>query len=239
MESRLSQPSKRAAMDTRTSSLIASCSSDKPCAWNCMEGHKSEDAPRWPARGDPCCATLEQRTRLSFARSLNQRAFTPTENILESKKSPLTSANYPLVYVSTSTCSCTTSGNQPSNSHKERIDSRDLFASHACRTQAHFARTSLEPMKTIRDSETIKVKFAFFWGGGGQLGAERKMVPKHRTWVIHMAARRPAHNMQIHMDFLCGFVSKYTKSMWIGVWWAGLRVAMWTPMWGANFSMAC
>ena len=59
------------------------------------------------------------------------------------------------------------------------------------------------------------------------------------TWVIHMATRRPAHNTPIHMDFLYGFLYKDTKSMWIGVLWAGLRVALWIPMWGANFDMAC
>ena len=31
----------------------------------------------------------------------------------------------------------------------------------------------------------------------------------------------------IHMDFLYGSLEKGTKSMWIGVLWAGLRVAMW------------
>ena len=33
----------------------------------------------------------------------------------------------------------------------------------------------------------------------------------------------------------------FTKSMWIGVLWAGLRVAMWVTHvgGGANFAMAC
>ena len=45
----------------------------------------------------------------------------------------------------------------------------------------------------------------------------------------------------IHMDFLHGSLLKATKSMWIGVLWAGLRVAICgSPMWGgANFAMAC
>ena len=45
--------------------------------------------------------------------------------------------------------------------------------------------------------------------------------------VLHMATRRPAHNTPIHMDFLYGFLLKSTESTWIGVLWAGLRVAMW------------
>ena len=48
-----------------------------------------------------------------------------------------------------------------------------------------------------------------------------------RRWVIHMATRRPAHNTLINIDFLCVFFCKGPKSMWIGVLWAGLRVAMW------------
>ena len=47
------------------------------------------------------------------------------------------------------------------------------------------------------------------------------------TWVIHIATRRPAHNAPIHRYFLYGFLQKDTKSMWIGVLWAGLRAAMW------------
>ena len=50
-----------------------------------------------------------------------------------------------------------------------------------------------------------------------------------------MATRRPAHNMPIHMDFLYGFLFKGTKSMWIGVLWAGLRVAMWITHVGGKF----
>ena len=56
-----------------------------------------------------------------------------------------------------------------------------------------------------------------------------------RTWVIHMANRRPAHNTPIHMDFLYGFLQKGPKSMWIGVLWAGLRVAMWITHVGGKF----
>ena len=55
------------------------------------------------------------------------------------------------------------------------------------------------------------------------------------TWVIHMATRRPAHNTPIHMDILYGFRPKGSKSMWIGVLWAGLRVAMWITHVGSKF----
>ena len=55
-----------------------------------------------------------------------------------------------------------------------------------------------------------------------------------RTWVIHMAARKPAYNTPIQ-DFLYGFLLKSTKSMWIGVLWAGLRVAMWITHVGGKF----
>ena len=47
------------------------------------------------------------------------------------------------------------------------------------------------------------------------------------TWVIHMATRRPSHNTPIHMDLVPFEREPYKKSMWIGVLWAGLRVAMW------------
>ena len=57
------------------------------------------------------------------------------------------------------------------------------------------------------------------------------------TWVIHMATRRPAHNTPIHMDFLYGSLLKGTKSMWIGVLWAGLRVAMWIAHEGGKFRL--
>ena len=58
------------------------------------------------------------------------------------------------------------------------------------------------------------------------------------TWAIHMATRRPAHNTPIHMDSLYRFLQKRTKSMWIGVLSAGLRVAMAcaSPMWGGQIS---
>ena len=46
------------------------------------------------------------------------------------------------------------------------------------------------------------------------------------TWVIHMATHRPVHNTPISMNFLYGFLLKGPKSLWIGVLWAGLRVAM-------------
>ena len=46
------------------------------------------------------------------------------------------------------------------------------------------------------------------------------------TWVIHIATRRPAHNTPIHLNFLYGLLPKGPKFMWIGVLWAGLRVAM-------------
>ena len=55
------------------------------------------------------------------------------------------------------------------------------------------------------------------------------------TWVIHMATRRPAHKTPIHMD-LGPFQRKpYKKSMWIGVLWAGLRVAMRMTHVGGNY----
>ena len=47
------------------------------------------------------------------------------------------------------------------------------------------------------------------------------------TWVIHMATHRPAHNTPIHMDLVPLYRKPYKKSMWIGVLWADLRVAMW------------
>ena len=55
------------------------------------------------------------------------------------------------------------------------------------------------------------------------------------TWAIHMADCRPAHNTLIHMDFLYGFLYEGPRSMWIGVLWAGLRVAMWITHVGGRF----
>ena len=54
-------------------------------------------------------------------------------------------------------------------------------------------------------------------------------------WVIHMATRRPVHNMPIHMDFGPFQRKPYKKSMRIGVLWAGMRVAMWTAHVGEIF----
>ena len=60
----------------------------------------------------------------------------------------------------------------------------------------------------------------------------RKLPP---TWVIHMVTRRPAQNTPIHMDFLYGYLKKGTKSVWIGVLWVGLPVAMWITHMGGKF----
>ena len=50
-----------------------------------------------------------------------------------------------------------------------------------------------------------------------------------------METRRPAHNTPIHMEFLPFKRERYKKSMWIGVLWAGLRVAMWIAHVGGKF----
>ena len=55
------------------------------------------------------------------------------------------------------------------------------------------------------------------------------------TWVMHMATRRPAHKTPIYMDLVPLTRTPYKKSMWIGVLWAGLRVAMWITHVGRKF----
>ena len=56
------------------------------------------------------------------------------------------------------------------------------------------------------------------------------------AWVIHMATRRPAHKMPIQVDLVLFQRKPYKKSMWIGVLWAGLWVAMWIAHVGGKFS---
>ena len=53
--------------------------------------------------------------------------------------------------------------------------------------------------------------------------------------MIHTATRRPAHNTPIHIDLVPFNRKPYKKSMWIGVLWAGLRVAMWITHVGGKF----
>ena len=59
--------------------------------------------------------------------------------------------------------------------------------------------------------------------------------PLLNTWVIHVATRRPAHNTPVHVDLVLFYREPYKKSMWIGVLWAGLRVAMWITHVGGKF----
>ena len=72
-----------------------------------------------------------------------------------------------------------------------------------------------------------KISVTFLAGHG-------EMCPA--TWVIHMATRRPAHNTPIHMELVPFCREPYRKSMWIGVLWAGLRVAMWITHVGGQIS---
>ena len=63
-------------------------------------------------------------------------------------------------------------------------------------------------------------------GGGGERGEQHlrlALLFQRRC----RDPRRPAHNMPIHMDLVPFLRQTYKKSMWIGVLWAGLRVAMW------------
>ena len=129
-----------------------------------------------------------------------------------------------------------------------QVDLQGVFAKIGLRSQPQFTGVLRGPGRKVLRG----VLFGCFWAPGSECPKTLKKhsaghfparAPRHSwnfsdfssrpwrylppTWAIYMATRRPAQTRRSTWIW-CLFKRKpYKKSMWIGVLWAGLRVAMW------------